>query len=145
MVGAFVLAAYDSALRLGDVLSIRFDQVDAEFTIVQQKTGDLHKVFLQPQTIVAVTSIRLPVRQLVFEWKHSRQTFYTRFNRIIKDAGVRPGTSKFIRRSSASYIERDNPGMAMRHLGHRTPGLAERNYIDPTIVRTERPRPPAIG
>lgn len=143
---AYLLVAYDSALRLSDILDLRFDQIGAEFLIVQQKTGDSHMVYLTPPTLEAVKEIRQPVRKLVFEWKHCRAGFYTSFNKLVKSAGVKRGTSKFIRRSSASYVERDAPGGAAvaAHLGHRTIGLAARNYVDPTIAVVARVRPPAI-
>jgi len=142
---AFVLTAFDSALRLGDLLSLRFDQISSEFPVTQTKTGDVHTVLLSDPTLDAIQAMRNPDREIVFDWQFTRHSFFNSFREIVKAAGARPGGTKFLRRSSASYIERDNPGMAMRHLGHRTPGLAERNYIDPTIAKTVRPVPPTIG
>jgi hypothetical protein len=34
------------------------------------------------------------------------------------------------RRTGATFVERDHPGAAMRYLGHKSPGLAYRHYVD---------------
>jgi hypothetical protein len=36
------------------------------------------------------------------------------------------------------------PGSAKAFLGHRSHGLAYRNYVDPLIARPMTPQPPAI-
>lgn len=54
------------------------------------------------------------------------------------------GSSKWLRRSSATHIEMQNPGKGRIHLGHRTIGLAEKSYIDWTQVRRDVPQAPRL-
>ena len=42
-------------------------------------------------------------------------------------------------------IELVHPGAAMALLGHRTPGLAYRHYVDARQVSRSKPTPPRIG
>lgn len=74
----------------------------------------------------------------------SRWSFYRHYRKLVAAAGVR-GTSKWLRRSSATALERICPGSAMGHLGHKTPGLAYRHYVDPRMLQCGRPLPPELG
>lgn len=83
-------------------------------------------------------------RQLIWEWKSHLSRLHEEFKSLVTSAAIRPGTTRWIRRSSASYLDKDHPGHAGRHLGHSTPGLAESNYIDPTITGGDNFRPPEL-
>ena len=43
----------------------------------------------------------------------------------------------------ATYVERDNPGAATRHLGHSSPNMAK-YYVNPQIASENRPLPPSF-
>lgn len=62
----------------------------------------------------------------------------------ISAAGDRIGTPRRLRRSAASYIERDDPGHGKRFLGHRTAGIAEAYYLDLAIANGNQVRPPDL-
>lgn len=144
---ALILVAWDSALRLGDLLRLRFDQVGDDGCVVlqQSKTGWPIVCRLRPETVAAVQVIRLPPRDRVFGDGLSRGHLFREFRLIVKAAGLVGGTKR-IRRGAATAVERLMPGSAQRQLGHRTPGLAARHYIDPRLLGGDgRPRPPKIG
>jgi integrase len=145
---SLLLAAYDTALRLGDLLSIERQDIwpDGSLSIVQRKTGRTHRVQLRPETMEAIESY-LNGRKTGTIWPLLTQTrngFYAVFRRLKRWAKMENGSMKWLRRASASYVEASHPGMGWRHLGHAAPGLAEKCYLDPKIVRPKPTLPPRL-
>lgn len=142
-------ANYDTALRLGDLFSLERSWIwpGGYISIVQGKSGHSHRVQLRDETIRLIDDCMsaLPNRRLIWPQFALRKRFYEQVKKIVKGAGIREGTTKWLRRSSASYIAREfGIDAASEHLGHRTPGLAKQFYIDPNICSPQRPLPPAI-
>jgi integrase len=128
---AYILVGYASGLRLGDMLQIRHDQIRGKrLSLVLNKTGQPHVVVLTDQSLAAIAT--LPRRSRIFGDLVSRRQLINHFRKLMKRSGL-PGSSKFLRRSSATYAEIAgiNP---TGHLGHLTPGLAQRHYIDQLLV-----------
>lgn len=129
---AYILVAYSSGLRLGDMLALRHDALRGnKLALVVSKTRRPHVVMLDEAAVLALNS--LPIKgSRIFGDLVGRCVFIRAFRRLVKRSGLR-GSSKFLRRSSATYakIAGQDPG---RHLGHATPGLAERHYVDPVLV-----------
>ena len=144
---SLLLASYDTALRLGDLLSIERPDVwpDGSLSIVQSKTGRTHRVKLRAETLKAIDK-HLAGRTTGLIWPlwARREALYRAFQKLRQAAGIKSGTLRWIRRSSASYVEAAHPGMGWRHLGHSAPGLAEKAYIDPRIVRPTPTLPPRL-
>ncbi len=137
----FVATAWDTALRLSDVLALERQDITLGrgLTIVQAKSGRQHRVQFHQQTLAWIDDLMdgddhgaiIPV------WCERRQ-FYRHFKNLTTFAGV-PCTTKWIRRGSASQYEADNPGQAWKHLGHSAPGLDRKFYLNPQIAYPERP------
>jgi integrase len=142
---AYVLVGYHSGLRLGDLLALRWSNIASKglLSVTMSKTGDRLECQLPDEALEALKPLRSNQRQLVFGDLISRGSFLEMFARIRFNAGL-SGSSKWLRRSGASHVEAIRPGAATAFLGHRTPDLAVRNYIDPRISRQERPMPPSI-
>lgn len=144
---ALILVGYETGLRRQDLLEIRLDALRPQVAIVQQKTQDGHIVPLSEPTIRAVLDTVPPRRELAFPWPYRRETLYLYWNRMLLRAGLptgpREGLQK-LRRSSASHLEREHPGAATRHLGHRCADMARKHYLDPRISEGPRLLPPAI-
>jgi integrase len=143
---AFINLKYDIAIRFGDMLRIRVEQIAGDsIAVTQNKNGEVNFLPLRAETVRAIRRIvdGFPDRTLLFAWPRKRDKFWKRFRRIVETAGIRRGGTKWLRRSSASYIERDHPGSARRHLGHLTDSMWRR-YVDPTIAYAAPPLPPTI-
>jgi len=136
---SLILGLWDTGLRLGDLMVVRRDQIaaDGTFRIIQRKTRrGLLKAF-RPTTLEAMNASFPPQRELVWPLWGRTAAFHRAFKLLVIAAGLPPHiTTRWIRRAAASYVERDNPGCgaATRFLGHQSPELAARHYIDPRIA-----------
>ena len=148
---AFILVQYDTALRLGDMLALTWEAIETgKFVIHKNQTEKpLH---LSEDTIEALKPLRaFGLDRPFYIWTAKQPRISKYWNRLLEAAGLaqtpKSGTHK-IRRTSASHLEAVAPGSARYHLGHKTPGLAEKSYIDPRIARPQNaasllPRPNA--
>ena len=100
---SLLLASYDTALRLGDLLSIERPDVwpDGSLSIVQSKTGRTHRVKLRAETLKAIDK-HLAGRTTGLIWPlwARREALYRAFQKLRQAAGIKSGTLRWIRRSS---------------------------------------------
>ena len=134
-----VRVAWDTGLRYGDLVALRVDQVTPEgfAAFPQAKTGRVVVCRLSASTMAALrASLERCPRRLVCPWPVSRESFNAQVRGLVKKAGIRAGTWKWLRRAGATDVELQEPGGAARHLGH-APGsvrVAYAHYVDPRIV-----------
>ncbi|HWA98098.1 MAG TPA: hypothetical protein VG713_06375 [Pirellulales bacterium] len=142
---AFIRTGYDTGLRLGDLLSLRRDQIgpDGVFTVVQRKTGDGIVCALWPETLAAIDATHAKGRALIFGDVIRRDFFQQSFRRLVQEAGLK-GSPKWLRRTGATAIEKEHPGASTAFLGHRTTDLAMKHYIDKVQLQRNKPRPPRL-
>lgn len=143
----FLRVAWSTGLRLGDVLSVPRSAIGSggRVYIVQRKTG---RAIVRQLTAAAMDGVEkiaaaCPGREFAVPPYCRRRLFYAHFSRLAKSAGL-SGTSKWIRRGSASEVEKLHPGAGWKHLGHAAPGLAERSYLVPRICGQWIAQPPEI-
>lgn len=133
-----VRVAWDSGLRRGDQLALPVSAVrpDGTVAICQSKTSRPVVFRLAPSTMDALAlSLEIAPRDLVTPWPSSHETLDDQFARLVQKSGIREGTWKWIRKSSATDVEVQSPRSGSVHLGH-VPGsrIAERSYLDPAII-----------
>jgi integrase len=140
---SLVMAAWDSGLRLCDLLRLRRDAIDADGTVrlVQHKTGKAHVAWLTARTMQEIEGIFPPTRELVWPLWARREQFYKLFRRVLGASGL-SGSFRKLRRSSGTAVDAIQPGTGWQHLGN-TPETARRWYINPAVYAS-RPRPPAL-
>lgn len=144
----FVRVGYDTALRLSDLLSLPV-HIGGMFCVVQEKTQTALTCQLHRTTIETLERMRSPERKALFEWNMDRTALWRHWKQFILEpaglkTGHREGPQK-LRRTSVSHLAAVSEHAAQRHLGHATPGLARRHYIDPNIADGPRQLPPEIG
>lgn len=130
---AFVLTNWDTGLRLGDMLRLKRQQIpaDGRFTVMQHKTGWPVACRLWPETLAAIDDTFPPEREFIFGDALCLDQWQKYLRALRTAAGVTiPGGAKLLRRASATAVEIATPGGAMHHLGHKTPGLAMRHYVN---------------
>jgi integrase len=129
--GSLIRSAYDTGLRLGDLLAIGRCDVHPVMQILQHKTGRAVVVQLRPSTIALIDqTLADQARDLVWPLWCRRQTFYEHFRHLVNLAGIRRGTFKWLRRSAATQLERVDPGRGTQLLGHSSRATTETWYID---------------
>ena len=142
---AWILVAYESGARFGDVWSFRADQIDGDvLRWTQHKTGDALAKVLSPACLEAVRKVaeKSPDGRIL-GWACGARMAHRRMRQLLDFCGLK-GTSKWLRRSGATHIEMAHPGKASLHLGHRTPTLAAQAYIDWGQVRKTTPVTPQL-
>ncbi len=140
---AFYLAKYDSGLRLSDVLKLRSSSLlsQGRFIFRQSKTREPVPIEFSETATAAISATHPERREMIFPLKPKQVWRWTR--RLCRRAGLR-GSPKWVRRFGATRCEQQQPGSAMAYLGHKTPGLAYKNYVDLRQVATSRPLPPPV-
>jgi len=140
---AWILVGYSSGLRLGDMLAITYDQLRGNrLALVMRKTRTPHVVLLDQPSLDAIQTLpRCGPR--IFGSLVGRSQIIISLRRLVKKAGL-TGSGKYLRRSSATYAEMAGIS-ATGHLGHRTPGLAQRHYVDQLLMADLRRPVPSIG
>ncbi len=143
---AWILVNYNSGLRLSDMLLIERSAImaDGRFTVVQHKTGKPIDCRLPPEAIAAVDAIGAASRKYIFGGVLNRRTIQDEFKFLTFRAKL-PGSIKWLRKSGATWCEASTPGSASQFLGHRSPELAARHYLDPRFLKRSTALPPAIG
>lgn len=131
---AWFLSAYCLGLRTSDLHAMRWADVRGQRVYLrQQKTSTPHVAVFTDEALAACK--RLPRRERVFGDYAAINTIQQWVAECVKRAGL-DGTTRFLRRSCATYAK--VAGMSPQaKLGHLTPGLAERSYVDQLLYEEE--------
>jgi integrase len=142
---AWLLVGYESGARFGDVWSFQGDHLEGDILRwTQRKTGDPIVRHLSPACVQACRQLlAMSTDGTILGWACGKRQALRHMREHLDAIGI-GGTSKWLRRSGATHIEITAPGMAKRHLGHRTPGLAERSYLDWGQIRENAPQTPCL-
>lgn len=128
---AYTLTGWNSGMRPYDLWLLEFAEVGSNGTLlhVAHKTGEVIMCPLWPETIAAIEAIAQPARQRIFGSVLGVSALRSQFKRLAKSAGL-SGTPKKLRKSAATAVEAQKEGAASRFLGHRSPDLAAKHYVD---------------
>lgn len=133
-----VRVAWDTGLRWGDLIRLCVDQIPPTgfFAMAQHKTKRIAVCRLDAPTMELLQeSLEACPRELVVPWLSSRETFNDQVRTLVRRAGIRAGTWKWLRRASGTDVEIQQPGAATRQLGHKAGStVAYTNYVDPRLV-----------
>lgn len=138
-----VRVAWDSGVRWGDQVELPVSAVMPDGTVcwTQSKTGKVVTFRLSQSTMEALRkSLEACPRALVMPWPSSRETFLDQVERLVKKAGIRQGTWKWIRRGSGTDVELQQPYAGHRHLGN-TRAVFEASYGDQSLLARNVPSP----
>lgn len=140
---AWVGVAYDSGLRFGDVLGSRTADIrNGCICFTAGKTGKAGVRPLSPSTNAAVRRLAaLSPDGTLFRWALTRRRAFLVW-RAFLDRHRFHGSSKWLRRSCATFVEQAQPGAASRYLQHSNQMLATRHYIDQSMCAVPIGPPP---
>jgi integrase len=142
---AWVLLGYETGARRGDVFSFRVDQINGDtLSWTQSKTGDPLTRVLSPACLTASAAMaERSTDGTILGWVCSGRQALRHMATLLRGCGL-AGTSKWLRRSSATHCEMRQAGAGRLHLGHRSPALFESAYCDWSQLRSRTPRPPDL-
>lgn len=147
----WVLLAYCTGARYGDVFewtpaNIRRGAV--QWTI--HKTGVSCVRVLSPECqqavaemLVARKKCGLPVNGPILGGVCCRRYSFKVMRKLLEECEL-PGSGRYLRRSSCTHVEMQQPGAGQVFLAHRSPGMAARHYIDATQLQSQVPTPPRL-
>jgi integrase len=140
---AWIGVAYDSGLRFSDVLSLgQANFRNGCVCVTASKTGKplVRRLSDTTQACVRALLERSPDGTLL-RWAVNRRRAVLAW-RAFLDRHKVEGSSKWLRRSCATYVEREQPGAATRYLQHSHPMLAPRHYLDQSLFDVPDGPPP---
>lgn len=143
----FVHFLYETGLRLSDALDAKVECLwGRNITVTQSKTGKVITRAISQVTLAGLEDIQEHVNsEYLFPWPARVDSIHRQFKKLVAASGIRQGTTRYLRRSGASYCEKDNPGASRKYLGHQSSqALADRHYNDPRIVEATPVIPPPI-
>lgn len=139
---AYILVGYSTGLRRGDMLRARWDQVRGnKLSLLMSKTGKPHVCVMDAAAIEALGNLPRYDR-IIFGTIISADQIKKVTRRLVDSVGL-DGSGKWLRRSSATYAELSGLSATMQ-LGHQTPGMAYRHYVDQAILAEFRKPVPSI-
>lgn len=140
---AWIAISYDTGLRFTDVLNLRSTDIrNGCVTINAAKTG---KATIRRLSDYALSRIGFLLKWspdgTLFKHAMTRRRAFNIWRQFLNEQGI-DGTPRFLRRSSATYVEKRRPGSAPHFLDHSNPMLARLHYLDLTLLDTpEGPEP----
>jgi integrase len=140
---ALIHTAYSTGQRLGDLLAMKPADImhDGTWTVTQNKTGKA--VTLQLSADALTYGRRIATESAWLPWPYSIETLRKRFKGLVRLAGIRPGTIKWIRRTAGSYYEASHPGAGHRLLGN-TRQVFDEAYHDRSITEAQALQAPSL-
>lgn len=139
----WIVISYDTALRFSDVLELRDSNVrNGCIASTAKKTG---KALVRPLSVYAQEWARRLIDKspdgTVFKWFLTRRRAFLCMRAFFDRHDIR-GSSKYLRRACATYVEIQSPGESWRYLQHSVPTLVQRHYVDASLCPVPEGPPP---
>lgn len=143
---AFLALVWNTAERKTATLSLRWEWLAPPYLHVPAECRKGHHkdmlYLLWDETLTSVAPLRGYGYDLIVPWPMHMQTFYNRFTRILRRAGLpcdRRHKTHCLRVSHASWC-RAISGQSAPNLGHANETTTRKHYEDPRICRVEAPK-----
>ena len=140
---AWIGLGFDTGLRFADIheLTIRSFRNNC-VAVSANKTG---KVTIRPLSDDTADEVATLFKHspdgTLFKWALPRRRAFVLWQTFLAEHKV-TGSSKFLRRSCATYVHKKSPGRASDYLSHSDPKLVWRHYLDQTLLdMPEGPQP----
>lgn len=142
-----IMVSWHTGFRPGDLMRLRWDCIapSGSVQIGQHKTQHPVVRYLDADTLEALRRIKRGGVELVFGSYTCEETWRSVFKSLRALAGIDRGSPKWIRRTTATQIAiLHGDEAAGRALGHKTPGIARKYYIDARQTLADQLRMPRL-
>jgi len=127
----WLVLGYESGARWGDLWKMREDDFDGD--ALRWRCNKTDEIVYRTLTNLAVESVGEMLDASpdgrVLGWAAKKRHAMRLMHWHLRTCDL-PGSSKWLRRSAATHVEKAHPGKARLFLGHRTPHMADQHYID---------------
>lgn len=139
VMSAWIAVGFDTALRFTDILELKSSDIsNGCIAITAAKTGKVTVRHLSQYSQAAIAALlSVSPDGTVFKWCVTRRRMLLKWKSFLKENQCK-GSSRWLRRSAATYVEAENPGSATHFLSHSNPALARLHYVDPTLLAVPR-------
>lgn len=139
----WIVIAYDTAMRFSDVLALRDSNLrNGCIASTAHKTG---KALVRPLSGHGQEWANRLISESpdgsLFTWFLTRRRALMSIRAFLDRQKIR-GSSKYLRRAAATYIEMRSPGESWRYLQHSVPTLVQRHYVDASLCPVPDGPPP---
>jgi integrase len=144
--GTLFRCFYETGLRAGDMFALKISDIDAGcITITMSKTAEPITRPITPDLERRLFELASYAKGDGVFWSFlNRKNTFKGARRLMDEAGL-AGSMRYFRRSGATHCEIEQPGTAQAYLGHKSPGLAAKHYIDFRQIRGRLVAPPALN
>jgi integrase len=141
----WIVIGYDTGLRLSDLLHLHESNIVNGCVIcTAQKTGKFTvRAISQPGQELAARLFKRSPDGTLFRWALPRRRALVKWRDFLREQQI-AGSSRWLRRSGATYVEIKRKGEAQRFLGHSNAALANRHYLDQTLTMDIPESPPPL-
>ena len=141
----WIVIGYDTGLRLSDLLHLHESNIVNGCVIcTAQKTGKFTvRAISQPGQELAARLFKRSPDGTLFRWALPRRRALLKWQDFLREQKI-VGSSRWLRRSGATYVEMKRKGEAQRFLGHSNAALATRHYLDQTLTMDIPESPPPL-
>jgi integrase len=141
----WIVVGYDTGLRFSDLLHLHGSDIANGCVIcTAQKTGKFTvRAISQAGLAYANRLAEKSPDGTLFRWALPRRRVLRKWKEFLQEQGVQ-GSSRWLRRSGATFVERNHKGEAQRFLGHSNAALANRHYLDQTLTMDIPESPPPL-
>lgn len=135
VMSAWIAVGFDTALRFTDILMLQASDIsNGCVAITAAKTGKVTVRRLSPYSQAAIASLLAASPDgTVFRWCVTRRRMLLKWKSFLKENQCK-GSSRWLRRSAATFVEVERPGSATHFLSHSNPALARLHYLDQTLL-----------
>lgn len=147
---SFMAFVWNTSERKGAVLAVRIEWLDLERRVCtippdvrkgRRKWG-VYELWSETIPLLRAVVAVNPLRDLVWPWDRHEVSYYTSYNRILRDAGIpvnRKTKTHGLRCSHATWLEVAG-GNPTKQLGHGDRATTDRHYIDPRMIHSDQPK-----
>lgn len=140
----FLQVAYYSGLNACDIRRLEKSNIDARGYIPFTRSKTRKRVFVAiPEELAEEILSFAPDAGPIWPLLTSEEAFRMRFQRLVKLAGISPGSFKRLRKTSGTLVELENPGFGHRHLGNEAK-IFEQHYEDRRVTQSSPTMPPVL-
>lgn len=134
----WLILGYETGARYGDLWNM--NEGDIEGNVIRWQTSKTNVCQHRRLTPKCMRDVNAMLQKTpdgrILGWVCNKRHAMRLMQKYLASHGM-SGSSKWLRRSSATHVEIVRPGKAKAFLGHKSPMMADKHYIDHSQIQSE--------